>query len=234
MRTINPKWILLAVLALVAPISASERTGVLLKDTPEIKKTQDTVMKLLNSGNKKHVANHSRRDGLARVMIVSCADSRVPPETVFHLQPGEIFTTRAFGNVADQEILASLEFGAETLGCRVLVVLGHTNCTALKRAIAEHGHPRVEWNSLNQEALYKQLEPAVSEVVQSQKVAKAQTGKELEGDALLDAVVRVNVLSTMHKIREQSPRLWELEQTDVLKIVGAIYHIETGKVEWLK
>ncbi len=239
MQTKHLKWILTAVLLSAIPVWAAERNGELLpytapKEAKEIKKEQDDVMKMLMAGNKYHTGHLKRKSGLPRVMVVSCADSRVPPETVFHVQPGELYTNRAFGNIVDKVILGSLEYGAEHLNCRVLVVMGHTECTALKDAIAENDHPRSEWRSLNQQALNEQLEPAVSEVEEAQKQAEAQTGKKLEGDDLLEAVVKANVLNTMHSIRQQSPMLWDLEQKDLLKIVGCVYHLDSGKVEWIK
>jgi carbonic anhydrase len=222
MRNLNIKTALLSAILLTAPIAAKERTGALAP--PEVKKEQDAVMALLTSGNKKHAAHHVRKTGLPRVMIVSCADSRVPPETVFKLSPGEIYTNRAFGNIVDRVLLGSLEYGAENLNCRVLVVMGHTGCTALKHAIEEHDKPRPIWRSLNAQDLNERLQPAVAAVVDH----------DLKGDARLDAVVRVNVINTMRTIREQSPTLWNLERADVVKIVGAIYHLDTGKVEWIK
>ena len=181
-------------------------------------------MKMLMDGNRRHQKHVVRKSGLPRVMIVSCADSRVPPETVFNLKPGEIYTNRAFGNIVDKVILGSLEYGAEHLNCRVLVVMGHTGCTAVRDAIEEHDHPRPLWRSLNQQDLNQRLQPAVNAVLD----------QNLKGDALLDAVVRANVLNTMRTIREQSPLLWNLEQDDMIKIVGAVYHLDSGKVEWLK
>jgi len=231
MRHTSPKWILLAVVLLATPLWAGERTGVL---EPDVKKETDAIMKALEAGNKHHMHNLVRKSGGPKIMVVSCADSRIPPEVVFHMQPGELFITRAFGNIVDKEILATLEYGAEHLNCKVLVVLGHTNCSALKDAIEEHNHPRTEWRSLNQEALYEKLEPAVSEVEEDQRLSKARTGKELVGEGFLDAVVRVNILSTMRAIREQSPVLWDLEQKDLIKVVGGIYHLDSGKVEWIK
>ena len=242
MRTVNPRWILIPAFLLAAPMMASEHKGILLtddeagatKETKQIKKEQDDILKQLAAGNKKHMSHVSRKDGMAKIMIVSCADSRVPPEVVFHLQPGEIFTTRAFGNIVDKVHLASLEYAAEHLHSRVLVVLGHTGCSAVKEAIAEREHPRVNWQSLNQEALNAQLEPAVAEVEEAQKVAQVRTGKSLSGEAMVEAIVKTNVVSTIHSIREKSPLLWQLETKDLIRIVGAIYHIETGKVEFIK
>jgi carbonic anhydrase len=216
------KWMFALILAVPATIWAAQRTGILAP--PDIKKEQDAVMKILMTGNKSHMGHVVRKSGLPRVMLVSCADSRVAPETIFHMQPGEIYTNRAFGNIVDKVILGSLEYGAAKLKCRVLVVMGHEDCTALKEAIEEHDHPTRVWRSLNLQDLDERLQPAVAAV----------TDKSLSEEARWDAVVRANVLNTMRTIREQSPALWQLEQKEELRIVGAVYHLDTGKVEWLK
>lgn len=247
MRIMHPKWILTAAVLTLAPLWAADRTGLLLTDDQvdvsqqtkadwkAIKKEQDQIMAALKSGNKRHMA-HMVHGKDPRIMIVSCADSHVTPEEVFHAKPGDLFVNRAYGNVVDKVILASLEYGAQNLKCPVLIVMGHTNCTAVKDAITEHDNPRTDdqWQSLNAKALYERLEPAVAEVEESQRQSDAQTGKQLTGDDLLDAVVRDNILNTMHDIRQQSPILWNLEKQDLLKIVGCIYHKNNGKVEWIK
>jgi len=214
--------LILALLVLTLPVGAVERTGVLAP--AEIKKQQDAIMQMLISGNKAHQSNIVRKPGLPKLMMVSCADSRVEPEAIFHMKPGEIYTVRAFGNIVDKSILGSLEYGADKLECRVLVVMGHTGCTALKEAIEEHDKPTSVWRSLNLQDLNERLQPAV----------EAVTDKSLSAEDRLDSVVRANVFNTMRTIREQSPELWQLEQDDILKIVGGIYHLDTGKVEWLK
>lgn len=255
MRTIHPKWFLLAAALGATSLWAAGRTGILLTSdkvdaTKEqkaewkaIKKDQDDVMKMLAAGNKRHV-NHMVHGKNPRLMVISCADSHVDPDAVFAAKPGDIFTIRAYGNVVDKVILASLEYGAngmeetgkDGLGIHVLVVMGHTDCTAIKSAIEEHDNPRADdqWDSLNEKALYEPLEPAVAEVEETQKQTEAQMGKKLEGEDFIGAVVKTNVLNTMHQIRQQSPILWHLEQKDILKIVGCIYHKDTGKVEWIK
>jgi carbonic anhydrase len=184
-------------------------------------------MKALKDGNEYHMAHIVRKSGLPKVMVVSCADSRVPPEVVFHMKPGELYVNRAWGNIVDKVILGSLEYGATRLHCSVLVVLGHTDCTALQQAIKEYDHPKaseVLWRSLNLEDLNGRLQPAV----------EAVTEKSLTEPQRLDATVRTNVINTMRTIREQSPTLWQLEQGDLLKIVGCVYHIDGGRVEWIK
>lgn len=239
MRKMDLKWLIPGILLLVAPMWAAERTGILLPYTApekagEIKKQQDDAMLKLIEGNKRFVKNKTEQAGNPYIMVVSCADAHTPPETVFNMKTGELFTNRAFGNVVDKVILGSLEYGAQHLNCRVLVVMGHSGCTAIKEAIEEHRHSRTSWISTNQQALYDKIQPAVAEVEQTQKQMKSKTDNLLKGEAFDEAVVRVNILSTMRYIREQSPILWDLEQKDILKIVGCIFHKETGKVEWIK
>ena len=96
--------------------------------------------------------------------------------------------------------------------------------TALAGALSEHNNPRTTWRSLNLQDLDARLQPAV----------EAVTDKNLTDDERWDAVVRANVLNTMRTIREQSPELWQMEQDETLKIVGGVYHLDTGAVEWLK
>jgi carbonic anhydrase len=233
MRKTHLKWMLLAALILVmSPLGARERTGILAP--ADVKKQQDEIMKTLMDGNKKFVNHHVYKGSQAKVMILSCADSRVPPEKVFNLDAGQVFVIRTFGNIVDKSILASLEYGANNMGCRVLVVLGHTRCTAIDEAIKESNHHLIEWRSLNMKDLIERILPAVTEAKKSDRITKIRTGEGLEDDALHDAVRRINVHNSMRSIRQQSVDLWKLEETDMLKIVGAIYDLDTGKVEWLK
>lgn len=242
MRTLNLKWMLAAVILLAAPLFARERTGILLTDPnlkatkaqKAIKKEQDDEIAALKKGNQHHVAHRTSRRRESKIMVVSCADSHVPPEKVFNMEPGELYTNRAWGNMIDKVLLGSLEYGAEQLNCRVLVVMGHTDCTALRDAVAEYQHPKVNWDSLNKKALYEELKPGVAEMVEAQVKTQAQVGSQLEGKDLIDAVVKNNVLNTMHAIRQRSAILYNKEYKDELRIVGCIYHKDSGVVEWLK
>jgi carbonic anhydrase len=238
----NPKWILPALFLLAAPLWARDRTGVLLtdenlkltKEQKEIKKQQDEAIKSLVRGNKYHMTHKTHPPHKYTIMVVSCADAHVTPEQVFNTKPGELYTNRAWGNMVDKVLLGSLEYGAEQLNCHVLVVMGHTDCTALREGIAEYEHPRLEWRSLNEKALYEEIKPGIAEMEEAQSQTEAQTGSRLEGQSLVDAVVKNNVLNTIHAIRERSTVLWHMEQRDELKIVGCIYHKDSGLVEWIK
>jgi carbonic anhydrase len=232
MRSINLRWMLLTAFVMATPLWAAQRNGVLAPSV--VKKEQNELIAKLKSGNKFHIKHKGDRAGESKIMVVSCADSHVDPETIFHLSHSELYTNRAFGNVVDKVILASLEYGATALKCRVLVVLGHTSCSALKEAIAEHDHPTAIWRSLNLKELDGRLQPAVEAVERANKEMKLHMDKTLEGDDKLNAVLRTNILNTMRDIREQSPTLWQLEQDDMVRVLGAIYHKDTGEVEWVK
>jgi carbonic anhydrase len=237
---------MLAVLILAAtPLLARDRNGVLLTNENQegthaekasrkaIKKEQDDALKALKSGNQYHVKHLKGHPSDPKIMVVSCADAHVPPEDVFHMGQGKLYTNRAWGNMVDKVLLGSLEYGVDQLGCRVLVVMGHSDCTAVREAIAEYEHPRQVWSSLNAKALYEELKPGVAEMEEAQVKTEAQVGKRLEGKDLADAVIKNNVLNTIHAIRQKSALIWHKEYTDELKIVGCIYHKDTGAVEWL-
>jgi carbonic anhydrase len=108
-----------------------------------------------------------------------------------------------------------------------LVVLGHIGCTALKGAIDSHDNPTASehlWRSLNTKDMLERMKPAVA-AIRHEGMTESQRH---------DAVVRQNVYNVMRTIREQSVVIWDLEQDDVVKIVGGVYHLDSGKVEWLK
>lgn len=245
MRTLHLKWLLAALILAAPPLIAKDRSGILLTnedqegtkqekaDRKQIKKEQDDAMKTLKAGNHYHVTHLKGHHSSPKIMIVSCADAHVPPEEVFHVGQGVLYTNRAWGNMVDKVLLGSLEYGVDQLGCRVLVVMGHSDCTAVREAIAEYEHPRLEWKSLNGKALYEELKPGIAEMEEAQVKNQAQIGSRLEGKDLADAVIKNNVLNTIHAIRQKSALLWHKESTDELKIVGCIYHKDTGAVEWL-
>src|SRR5579859_5150443 len=107
MTSLNLRWILLTAFVLATPLWAAQRNGELAPET--VKKEQDTLIAKLKSGNKYHIKHVHGHAGESKIMIVSCADSHVDPETIFHLDHSELYTNRAFGNVVDKVILASLE-----------------------------------------------------------------------------------------------------------------------------
>ena len=151
-------------------------------------------------------------------VILSCIDSRAPAEVIMDLGIGDIFNARVAGNISNDDILGSMEFACKLEGAKVVLVMGHTSCGAIKGAIdnAELG---------NLTGLLAKIKPAI----------KATTFKgELssKNGAYVDAVAQKNVELTMADIRKKSPVLAELESKGMIKIAGAMYNLETAKVNF--
>ncbi|SIP99178.1 carbonic anhydrase family protein [Maribacter ulvicola] len=153
--------------------------------------------------------------------ILSCIDSRVSAELVFDQGLGDIFSIRIAGNFVNEDILGSMEFGCKLAGTKLIVVLGHTSCGAIKGAC---DHARLG----NLTALINKIEPAV-DAVKEPKDESLRNSKNLE---FVDNVSAENVLLTIANIRAQSPVLAEMENNGEVMIVGAMYDISTGSVEF--
>ena len=151
-------------------------------------------------------------------MLLSCIDSRAPAEVIMNLGIGDIFNCRVAGNVENEDILGSMEFACKVAGAKVVLVMGHTACGAVKGAIdnAELG---------NLTGLLAKIKPAV----QATTFAGERTAKN---NSFVDAVARKNIELTIADIRKDSPVLAELESKGTIKIAGAIYNLETGAVEF--
>jgi carbonic anhydrase len=199
--------------------------GVGQKD--EEKVTADSALAELKSGNAHHVehryqhphATVNRRRQLAsgqnpHAEILSCSDSRVPPELIFDVGLGDLFVVRVAGNVVANTELGSLEYGAEHLHIPLLVVLGHQHCGAVTAAV-EGGEAGGHIN-----ALVNLLVPAV------------QKSRGLPGDAVENAV-KANVEMVVKQLRTSTPILSHLASQGKLRVVGAVYSLDTGKVTWL-
>jgi carbonic anhydrase len=151
-------------------------------------------------------------------IVLSCIDSRAPAEVIMDLGIGDIFNARVAGNISNDDILGSMEFACKLEGAKVVLVMGHTSCGAIKGAIdnAELG---------NLTGLLAKIKPAI----------KATTFKgELssKNGAYVDAVAQKNVELTMTDIRKKSPVLAELESKGMIKIAGAMYNLATAKVNF--
>ena len=152
-------------------------------------------------------------------IVFGCVDSRVPAEVVLDYGIGDIFSGRVAGNIADEDIMGSMEFACKAAGAKVVLVMGHTACGAIKGAIDD-----VKLGNLT--ALLAKIRPAV----EATQYSGERTAKNY---AFVDAVARKNVELTIAKIREQSPVLRELESSGSIKIAGSMYNLETGVVEFL-
>ena len=150
--------------------------------------------------------------------VLSCADSRVPVEVVFDQGVGDIFTARVAGNTVNEDILGSLEYAAKVAGSRLIVVLGHTSCGAIKGACDD-----VKMGNLT--TLLEKFKPAVA-------AASTPGEHNSHNHAFVDEVTELNVKQVVQKIRDQSPILKAMEDEGKIRIVGALYNTSNGKVNW--
>lgn len=153
--------------------------------------------------------------------ILSCIDSRVSAELVFDQGLGDIFSIRIAGNFINEDILGSMEFASKLAGTKLIVVLGHTSCGAIKGAC---DHARLG----NLTTLIQKIEPAV-DAIEEPKETESRNSGNLE---FVDAVAAKNVQLAISNIRKQSPILSEMEKNEEIMIVGAMYDISNGKVSF--
>jgi carbonic anhydrase len=152
-------------------------------------------------------------------VLLSCIDSRAPAEVIMDLGLGDIFNCRVAGNIANQDILGSMEFACKVAGAKVVLVMGHTACGAIKGAI-----DNVELGNLT--GLLDKIKPAVQ--------ATSYSGeRSSKNSAFVDTVARTNVQMTVDDVRKNSAVLAELERNGTIKIVGAMYNLQTSALEFL-
>ena len=158
--------------------------------------------------------------------VVGCADSRVPPEIVFDQGLGDLFVVRIAGNVADTLALASMEYAVEHLHSSLIVVMGHERCGAVKatldatKAPAPAAGHTAEAHHSHIPALVKEIEPAIW-------AAKGRTGPEL------DACIESNVEHSAGQITSRSDIIRQFVANGKVQIVGGVYDLDTGRVNWL-
>lgn len=150
-------------------------------------------------------------------VIVSCLDSRVPVEIVFDQGIGDVFVGRVAGNVEDGDMIGSLEFATKVAGSKLVMVLGHEACGAVKGAIAD-----VELGNLTQ--LLEKIKPAID------AVEGFEGERDTKHPEFVDAVVSANVEQTIKDLRSRSDVLAELEKAGDIMIVGGVYSLDDGKV----
>lgn len=151
-------------------------------------------------------------------IVFGCIDSRAPAELILDYGIGDIFVGRVAGNIADEDIMGSMEFATKAAGAKVVLVMGHTACGAIKGAIDD-----VKLGNLT--ALLAKIRPAV-------EATEYKGERSAKNYAFVDAVARKNVELTIAKIREQSPVLKDLESSGSIKIAGSMYNLETGAVDF--
>ena len=194
------------------------------------KLTPDEIIELMKQGNQRfRLGKESPHDYLTQqkasatgqypaAVILSCIDSRAPAETIMDLGIGDTFNARVAGNISNDDILGSMEFACKLAGAKVVLVMGHTACGAIKGAIdnAQLG---------NLTGLLGKIRPAVA-------ATKYQGERSATNYGFVDAVARTNVELTMADIRRRSSVLADLEKSGAIKIVGAMYNLDTGAVEF--
>lgn len=151
--------------------------------------------------------------------VVSCIDSRAPAEIIFDKGIGDIFNARVAGNIVNEDILGSLEFASKVAGAKLIVVMGHSSCGAIKGACddAKLG---------NLTGLIAKIKPAVAAVPNDGK------DRSSKNYAFVEQVAERNVHMTVQMIRDKSPVLKEMEAKGEVMIVGAMYDVATGKVKF--
>lgn len=198
--------------AIITPASAIQ----LLKDG-----NQRFVMNLKFNRNLLEQVNETKDGQYPFAAILSCMDSRTSAELIFDQGLGDIFSIRIAGNVLNEDILGSMEYACKVVGSKLIVVLGHTKCGAIKGACAG-----VKLDNLT--GLLDKVKPAIAEADTLLPNADKSTTQFVE------TVAEQNVLNTVKQILEQSPILNELYQTNKIGIVSAMYNVESGEVTFLQ
>ena len=199
--------------------------------------TPEKALDFLKEGNQRFVNNlKANRDLLAQVnatragqwpfaVVLSCIDSRTSAELIFDQGLGDVFSIRIAGNFVNQDILGSMEFGCNVAGSKLVVVLGHSKCGALKGGLDAAQIESLGMDNLNH--LIDHFDPIIKNIIQEgEERSSANTD-------LLERLNHHNVKNAIDDIRKQSTTLRRLEEEGKIKIVGANNDVETGVVTWL-
>jgi carbonic anhydrase len=193
--------------------------------------TPDQIIEGMKKGNERFISGKAHQhDYLAQkrssasgqfpaAVILSCIDSRAPAELILDSGIGDTFNARIAGNIANEDLAGSLEFACAAAGAKVVLVMGHTDCGAVKGAIDNV-------NLGNLTGLLAKIKPAVD----ATKYEGKRSGSNIE---FVDRVARANVQNTIDDLRKQSEILSSMEKDGKIKMVGAMYQLKTGKVEFL-
>lgn len=200
---------------------------------PENVLSPDQAIKRLLEGNQRYTSGKTKnrnfastRAALARGQnpyagILSCADSRVGPELCFDEERGDLFVARVAGNYVTNDILASLEYGVAVLNTPAIMVLGHTSCGAVSAAVS----------AFEKQAEFPgHIQNIVTELMPAVRAAASESPKE---GTLLHAATIENIRQNMRRLQEATPILSKAVQARKLKVVGGLYHLDTGRVEFI-
>jgi len=194
--------------------------------------TTDSLVAWLKTGNNEfvhgkmnmHAIDSSIRIEIAReqhpkAVILTCSDSRVPPELIFDKGLGDLFVIRVAGNISDDAVIGSIEYAVSHLHTLLVVVMGHKNCGAIGAAVTDLQNRESHINN-HIRSLTDRIEEAITAV-------------NMKEDDLTKKALLSNIIFTVSTLRESRPELHEAVMAGHLRIVGAVYDITTGKVEWL-
>ena len=195
--------------------------------------TPQKAMEMLRAGNARYAGGKMRQQayGVQRqqtaegqypyAIVLSCIDSRVIPEVIFDTGIGELFVARIAGNIINRDILGSMEYACVVTGSKVIVVLGHTSCGAVKGAV--------------EGVVVGNLTGALRPLQLAVAAAKKEEREDPSPDkkAFIDRVARRNVEITLNDVRGQSTLLRDMEEQGEIIITGAMYDHVTGKVSWM-
>lgn len=193
--------------------------------------TPDQVIQSLKEGNERFMRNDlTARDHSSQVrmsvkaqypkaIVLSCVDSRVPVEDVFDRGIGDIFVARVAGNFVNEDILGSMEFACKVSGSKLILVMGHEHCGAVKSAIDD-----VKLGNIT--PMLAKIRPAV-------EMVEYEGDRNSKNQDFVHKVSESNVRNTIAKIRKDSPILKEMEEKGEIKIVGALYDMDNGKVNMI-
>lgn len=208
----------------------SSPTQAMTKDLQQ-KVTPDRALQMLKEGNRRFRSGELVQRNLPAMVkqtgsgqypfasIVCCLDSRSGPELVFDQGIGDVFCARVAGNIVNEDILGSLEFGSKVAGSKLIVVLGHTSCGAVKGACDD-----VTLGNLT--GLLTKIKPALATIPDDGQ------GRTSKNPHFVEQVAEANVKLTVRAIRDHSPILKEMEDHGDIRIVGAMLDVTTGEVTW--
>ncbi|WP_162342028.1 carbonic anhydrase family protein [Cyclobacterium salsum] len=201
------------------------------------KTTQDSLspqdaLTFLKEGNKRFISNLSTNKNLLQMVnetrdgqwpfavVLSCIDSRTSAELIFDQGLGDIFSARVAGNVVNEDILGSMEYAVKYAGSKLVLVLGHTKCGAVTSACK-----KVKDGNIT--ALLHKIKPALDR-------ATKESNGATDDPVFIEKVATFNVLEAMEEIRERSPIINNLEKKGEIMVVGAVYDVETGQVQFFE
>lgn len=193
--------------------------------------TPNDVLKILKEGNERFLKDQKIHRNLLVdlkatskmqhpvAVVLSCIDSRVPVETVFDMGVGDVFVIRIAGNVLNEDIIASIEFACDIYKVKLILVLGHTRCGAIKAACGNQENRYLE-------PLFKKIKPAI--------LAETQTteNRTIDNDGFLLNVTKLNIKNSMHALYEKSSIVKQLIRDKKIGLISAIYNVRNGMVSF--